>query len=222
MRGRGSSTRYGYRDRTHAGRMLAHHLGAYRGRDDVLVIALPRGGVPVAVPIAAFLHADLDIMLVRKLGTPEHPELAAGAIADSGGAVRNEEVIRSAGITEDRLLGIMEREREELRRRDVAYRSGRSPAPVAGRSVIVVDDGVATGATMRVALQALRRGGAASVVVATPVGPPEIGRMFPEADAVICPVTPRFFVGVGGAYDDFRQLTDAEVRAALDLERPHH
>lgn len=205
----------GFRDRDEAGRFLAEHLVDYAGRDDVTVLALPRGGVPVAVPVARRLGAPLDVFLVRKLGVPGRPELAAGAIADGGATVFNPDVIAAARISQADLDAVAETERRELDRRSAAYRAGRPQLEVAGRTVIVVDDGVATGATMKVAVRALRDLGAARIVVAVPVGPPEVHRRFGEADEVVCPLTPTYFPGVGGAYRDFRQLSDDDVRRAL-------
>ncbi|MFT4125608.1 MAG: phosphoribosyltransferase family protein [Gordonia sp. (in: high G+C Gram-positive bacteria)] len=207
-----------FADRADAGRLLARRLGRYRGRDDVVVLGLPRGGVPVAAPIAASLPALLDVFVVRKLGVPRQPELAAGAIA-GGVIVTNDDVIAAAGMTRADLDAVIGRERRELARREIAYRQGCPPLPVAGRTVIVVDDGVATGATMRVALRALRSQGVARLVVAVPVGPVGVAEQLTPADEVICLATPRRFRGVGGAYHDFAQCTDDEVRAALGGRR---
>ena len=208
-----------YPDRTAAGRALAAALGHLAGRAGLLVLGLPRGGVPVAAEVAVALHAPLDVLVVRKLGLPGRPELAMGAIAGVGGdveTVRNAEVIAGAEPDPAAVAEVLDRELTELRRREAAYRGGRPPARVQGRTVLVVDDGLATGATVRAAVAAVRRGDPARVVVAAPVGAAgsvqELGRV---ADEVVCPLTPRPFRAVGQAYDDFGETTDDEVRAAL-------
>src|SRR5947208_4128456 len=162
-----------FRNRTEAGRLLAERLRDYAGRDDVVVLALPRGGVPVAFEVARALDAPLDVFLVRKLGVPGHEELALGAIATGGTRVLNERVVHSLDLTEETIASIATQEQRELQRREGLYRDGRAPEPVAGRTVILVDDGVATGASMRAAALALRARGAGEVVVAVPVAPPE-------------------------------------------------
>ncbi|WP_082083978.1 phosphoribosyltransferase [Gordonia sp. LUNF6] len=206
-----------YRDRAHAGRVLAERLSSdLRGRDDTIVLALPRGGVDVAAPIAEDLRAPLDVYLVHKIGVPWEPEVAAGAIGADDAVVMNDDVLRATGLTPARLAEAVDAARTELRRRDAAYRDRRPQPVVAGRTVVLVDDGVATGATMNVAVRALRSRGAGRIVVAVPAGPVGTADMFPEADSVVCPYTPEDFIGVGGAYDDFAQLTDARVRSVLD------
>ena len=205
-----------YRDRVHAGRTMAEHLDAYRDRDDVVVLALPRGGVPVAAQVAEYLDVPMDVFLVRKLGVPAQPELAAGAISSDGAVVINDDVVRGTGMTPDDLDAVTARERRELGRREEAYRGERPMVEVRDKTVIVVDDGIATGATMRAAVRALRKLGAAAMVVAVPVGPPGVhDDLADDADHVICPSTPRSFGGVGSAYDHFEQLADDEVRSTL-------
>ena len=208
-----------FRDRDDAGRRLAAHLAGYAGRDDVIVLALPRGGVPVAYPVAHALRAPLDVFLVRKLGVPGHEELAMGAIASGGTRVLNEEVVRALGIPEETIDRVASAERAELARRERAYRGDRPALDVRGRTVIVIDDGLATGASMRAAVQALRRADAARLVVAVPLGAPETCAAFrDEADEVVCAIMPEPFHAVGLWYDDFSQTTDDEVREILARE----
>ena len=206
-----------FRDRTEAGRLLADRLGAYADRPDVLVLALPRGGVPVGYEVARALHAPLDVFLVRKLGAPGHGELAMGAIASGGVRVLNEGVVRGLGVTPEEIDAAAAAEQRELERRERAYRGGRPPLDVRGRTVILVDDGLATGSTMRAAVEALRRLGPARIVVAVPVGAPETCEEFhAEADDVVCARTPDPFYAVGLWYGDFSQTTDEEVRELLE------
>ena len=205
-----------FADRNKAGEALASALGSYRNRSDVLVMGLPRGGVPVAARVAAEIGAPLDLMVVRKLGTPGQEELAMGAIASGGGRVVNEDVVRELRISAETLDRVTERERRELRRRQEAYRGDRPFPDLTGRCVILVDDGVATGATMRAAVGAVRAVGAAEVVVAVPVAPGDAVLMLRrEADAVICLETPEPFMGVGRWYGDFGQTRDDEVVSLL-------
>lgn len=209
-----------FRDRTEAGRRLAEALADYRGSPDVLVLALPRGGVPVAYEAADGLGAELDVFVVRKLGVPGQEELAMGAIASGGIRVLNENVVQGIGISEDMLNRVTEKEQQELDRREQSYRGDRPFPPVEGRVVILVDDGLATGATMRAAVEAVRHRQPSEVVVAVPVAPPEtIDRLQQTADVVVCLETPRTFFSIGGWYEDFSQTTDAEVRALLERAR---
>ncbi len=205
-----------YRNRHEAGKVLGEFLAEYGGQADVIVLALPRGGVPVAFEVARRLEAPLDLMLVRKLGVPGHEELAMGALATGGARVTNPEVVRSLGISDDVLDAVTDRERAELQRRERAYRGDRPPPEVTGRQVLVVDDGLATGASMRVAVAALRQQNPARLVVAVPVAPPDTVRQFQhEGVEVVCPATPEAFAGVGKWYVDFDQTSDEEVRELL-------
>lgn len=205
-----------FRDRVDAGRALAAHLSAYAGRGDVLVLALPRGGVPVGYQVAQALGAPLDVYIVRKLGVPGHEELAMGAIASGGVRVLNQSVVQGLRIPPQVIDAVAARERTEMERREQEYRGGRPAPDVRGRTVIVVDDGLATGATMRAAAQALRQQGPARVVVAVPVAAEESCRELGSmVDEIVCSVTPEPFYGVGMWYEDFSQTTDAEVRDLL-------
>jgi predicted phosphoribosyltransferase len=206
-----------YRDRTHAGRELASKLGAYAGRPDVIVLALPRGGVPVAFEVATALRAPLDVFVVRKLGVPGHEEYALGAIATGGVRVVDERVVRATGVTREQLEAVTAAEQRELERRERQYRGDRLPPNVAGRTVVLVDDGLATGSTMRAAVEALRQEGAARVVVAVPIAPPETCDAFRDiADDIVCARTPEPFYAVGLWYEDFSQTSDEEVRELLE------
>lgn len=210
-----------FQNRRDAGRQLAARLAHHADRDDVLVLALPRGGVPVGYEVAEALGAPLDVFLVRKLGVPGHEELAMGAIASGGVRVLNDRVLRATGLTETDIAEVEEQEREELERRERAYRAGREPLDVRGETVILVDDGLATGSTMRAAVAALRRMHPARIVVGVPVGAPDTcAELAEEADEVVCAHEPEPFYGVGMWYDDFSQTTDDEVRELL--ARPDH
>jgi len=205
-----------FRDRTDAGRRLGQALSAYAGRDDLLVLGLPRGGVPVAAEIARLLGAPLDVLLVRKLGVPGHEELAMGAIAEGGATVVNKSVVDMLAVSDDVFRDVVDRETRELVRRQHLYRGSRTPPVVANRTVIVVDDGLATGATMEAAVAALRHLGPAAIVVAAPVGARETcARLRAVADEVVCVETPPDFGAVGAWYRDFTQTTDAEVRRLI-------
>lgn len=205
-----------FSDRAEAGRQLAEKLQKYAGRDDVTVLGLPRGGVPVAYEVAKRLHAPLDAFIVRKLGVPGFEELAAGAIASGGVRVLNDDVMRAIPHAEDAIEAVTARETAELERREQIYR-GERPAPeLRDRIVILVDDGLATGATMRAAVKALRQRGAARIIVAVPVGPQDTCReLAQKADETICLSTPEFFQAVGQYYEDFSQTTDEVVRELL-------
>jgi putative phosphoribosyl transferase len=206
-----------FRDRHHAGRYLAGKLAKYANRPDVLVFGLPRGGVPVAYEVARALRAPLDIFLVRKLGLPGQEELAMGAIASGGVRVLNEHVVRALGVPQDIIDSVAATEQEELARREQLYRGNRATPEVRGRTIILVDDGLATGSTMRAAVAALRQRGPARIVVAVPVGAPETCAEFQdEADEAICARTPEPFHAVGAWYQDFSQTTDDEVRDLLE------
>jgi predicted phosphoribosyltransferase len=203
-------------NRVEAGRALARSLSAYRGAPDAIVLALPRGGVPVGFEVAQALGLPLDVLVVRKLGLPGQPELAMGAIATGGALVLNEEVLRFAGGREVALEQVRQREQLELERRERQYRGGRPPLQLAGRTGILIDDGLATGATMEVAVRALRGLGATRIVVAVPVASSEArDRIAEVADEVVCLETPRFFSAVGQWYRDFGQTSDEEVSELL-------
>jgi len=211
-------------NRIEAGRQLAEKLDKYVGREDVTVLGLPRGGVPVAYEVAKRLRAPLDVFVVRKLGVPGFEELAAGAIASGGVRVLNEDVMRAIPHADEVIEAVTAREAAELERREQIYRQGRPPPELRGRIVILVDDGLATGATMRAAIKALRQRGVAKIVVAVPVGPPDTCREIEqEADETICLSTPAFFQAVGQYYEDFSQTSDEDVRELLSSaaqERP--
>ncbi|WP_448005298.1 phosphoribosyltransferase [Agromyces bauzanensis] len=206
-----------FKDRRDAGRRLAQ---AFEGREleRPVVLGLPRGGVPVAAELARALGAPLDVLVVRKLGLPRQPEVAMGAIGERGARVLNHDVLRSGGVSDEQLAAVERRERAELEARVDRFRGGAPTVDLTGRTAVVVDDGVATGATARVACMVARELGAASVILATPVGAPdsiaEIAAM-PEVDEVVCLSTPRGFMAVGMHYLDFSQTTDAEVQAIL-------
>src|SRR2546425_11005647 len=203
-------------DRTDAGRQLAEELLNFAGRDDVIVLALPRGGVPVAFEVAQRLGVSLDVFVVRKLGVPGHEELAMGAIASGGVRVLNEDVLYVLPDAQSIVEMVTAIEREELKRRERDYRADRPAPELEGRTVILVDDGLATGATMRAAAAALRQQGAAKIIVAVPVGAPTTCREIrDEVDDILCLHTPGSFMGVGQYYEDFSQTSDEEVRELL-------
>jgi predicted phosphoribosyltransferase len=212
---RRTSTRT-FRDRREAGRVLADELASYRDKEGVLVFGLARGGVPVAWEIAAALHAPLDVFLVRKLGVPRWSELAMGALASGGGVVMNDNVISSLHVTDEQVREVIASETAELVRREQAYRGGRPIADPRGKTVILVDDGIATGASMLAAVRAVRASGPESIVVAVPVGPQSTCRdLAQEADDVVCATMPPGFEAVGQVYADFHQVSDDEVRELL-------
>jgi predicted phosphoribosyltransferase len=205
-----------FHDRADAGRHLTRRLGKYANRPDVVVLALPRGGVPVAFEVAVALHAPLDVFLVRKLGLPGHPELAMGAIASGGVRVLNNDVVQALHIPEAVIDEVAVQEQLELKRREQAYRDGRPAPPVRGRTGILVDDGLATGSSMRAAVAALRQRGPSRIVVAVPVAAAETcATMQGEVDEIVCATTPEPFYAVGVWYEDFSQTSDAEVRQLL-------
>lgn len=205
-----------FRNRSEAGKYLATRLANFANRDDVLVLALPRGGVPVAYEVARALHAPLDIYLVRKLGVPGHEELAMGAIASGGVRVLNEDVVRYLRIPKSVIDSVAALELEELERREREYRGNRPEPDVRGKPVILIDDGLATGSTMRAAAEALRQQQPARIVVAVPVSAPQTCDEYRMGvDEIVCAVTPEPFYGVGQWYVDFSQTTDQEVRQLL-------
>jgi putative phosphoribosyl transferase len=205
-----------FRNRRDAGRILAQKLIDYAGRNDVIVLALPRGGVPVAYEVALALHAPLDIFIVRKLGLPGHEELAIGAIASGGVRVLNQDIIQYLNIPDALIDAVVQRELQELERREFAYRGNDPPLEVKDRTVILIDDGLATGASMRAAVAGLREKNPAHIVVAVPTAALETCEALePEVDQMICATTPEPFYGVGRWYEDFSQTTDEEVRMLL-------
>lgn len=209
-----------FRDRVDAGQKLAAKLTEYAGRDDVLVLALPRGGVPVAYEVAERLGAPLDVFLVRKLGVPGHEELAMGAIASGGTRVLNESVVGPLHISRRTIDEVAKVEQAELERREEAYRDDLPAPPIEGKTVILVDDGLATGATMRAAATALKEQNPRKLVIAVPVSSPRTCEEFEhEVDVVVCAATPEPFLGVGMWYRDFSQTTDEEVRQLLLANR---
>ncbi len=205
-----------FRDRSDAGRQVAWRLRRYENRDNVIVLALPRGGMPLGVEVARALNAPLDVFLVRKLGVPGQEELAMGSIASGGVQVENKEVIRMAGIVPEDIERVARKERQELKRREQVYRGDRSLPPIKEQIVILVDDGLATGASMRAAVQAVRQMRPKRLVVAVPVADPGVCRDFErEVDEIICVETPWPLHGVGAWYEDFHQVTDKEVQSML-------
>jgi putative phosphoribosyl transferase len=208
-----------FRDRTEAGKQLATRLSTYANRSDVLVVGLPRGGVPVAAEVAKKLHAPLDICLVRKLGVPGHKELAMGAIASGGVRVLNYDVLNWLGIFDETVNEVAARELRELERRDRAYRGNRPPLDVRDRTIILVDDGLATGSTMRAAIAAIRQQSPQRIVVAVPVGAPHAcDAIRGEADKVVCLMTQDPLYAIGIWYENFTQTTDEKVCKLLNLQ----
>jgi len=210
-----------FANRAQAGQALAARLEKYAGRDEVVVLALPRGGVPVAFEIAAYLHAPLDIMIVRKLGTPGHEELAMGAIASGGFCVMNPDVLSATRISDRELREVIDREQRELERRELALREGHPALKLEGRTVILVDDGIATGATMRAAAQAVHAQAPLRVIIATPVASPDTLReLAAEACEAVAVLTPSDLNSIGEWYLDFTQTSGAEVCSLLAKTRP--
>ena len=205
-----------FRDRTEAGKELARSLSSYANRADTLVLGLPRGGVPVAHEVAQALNLPLDICIVRKLGVPNYPELAMGAIASGGVRILNQDVIQEEAIPEEILAQVTADERRELQRREQAYRGDRPQPTIRDRTIIVVDDGLATGATMRTAIALLRSQRPKAIVVAVPIAPLSVCKLLDnEVDIVICLMTPDPFYAISLGYDNFTQVTDMEVRKLL-------
>ncbi len=214
-----------FHDRAEAGQLLAAKLSDYANRPDVLVLALPRGGVPVGYEVAKALTAPFDVFLVRKLGVPGHEELAMGAIASGGVLVLNEDVVDALRIPQQLIDLVAQREQQELERREQAYRADRPQPDVKGKTIILVDDGLATGSTMRAAIRALRECEPAKIIVAVPAASPDTCEAFrDEVDEIVCALTPEPFYAVGLWYEDFSQTTDEEVRDLLERSmrgRPH-
>src|SRR5574337_867712 len=208
-----------FKDRADAGRQLAQRLASFRGRN-VVVLGLPRGGVPVAYEVARALEAPLDVLVVRKLGVRFQPELAFGAIGEGGARVINDAVVRAAGLRPNDMAAVEREQQRELDRRVQRFRGGRDRIPVAGRVAVIIDDGIATGATAKTACQVARAQGAARVVLAVPIGPADTAETFaPFADEVVCLDTPAYFYAVGQGYHNFAQTSDDEVVALLDDAR---
>jgi predicted phosphoribosyltransferase len=216
-----ASPRKRYANRREAGVVLAGRLREFAGRSDVVVLGLPRGGIPVAFEVATALNAPLDVFVVRKLGLPGHPELAMGAIASGGVRVLNDELLGQLHVPASAIDAVARVERAELERRERAYRGARPAVPLDGRIVILVDDGLATGSTMRAAVLAIRRVLPSRIVVAVPVGARETCQALNQvADDVVCAVMPEPFNAVGAWYDNFEQTTDDEVRRLLAPQSP--
>jgi predicted phosphoribosyltransferase len=210
-----------FSDRTEAGRLLAAELGSHKLPPDVIVLALPRGGVPVGFEVAKALRAPLDVVVVRKLGVPWQPELAMGAIAGGSVEVLNEELIADLRVSRQEINAAVAKERAEVERREKLYRAGRPAPKLRGRAVLIVDDGLATGSTMLVATRYVRALKPAKIIIAIPVGSREAcDRLRKEADDFLCLATPEWFVAVGEWFRDFRQVSDAEVQRLL--EESHH
>lgn len=206
-----------FRDRHEAGRLLAERLSSFRGREDVIVLGVPRGGVVVGNEIARALEVSLDVYITRKIGVPYNPELAIGAVASDGQVVLDTNLIRRLGISQGYVDEEVERQKAEIQRRLEEYRGQRPPPELKGRTVILTDDGVATGATIRAAIQAIRAKNPAEIVLAIPVGPPEtVAELRAEADEVICLYTPSLFWAVGAFYIDFSQTSDEQVKNLLE------
>jgi predicted phosphoribosyltransferase len=210
----------GYKNRSDAGKRLAAKLQIYARRPDVVVLGLPRGGIPVAFEVARELQLPLDVFVVRKMGVPGHEELAMGAIASGGIRVLNEDVVRSLNISRETIESVEKTQSEELKRREQLYRGNRPGLDVRDLTILLVDDGLATGATMRAAVQALRRQKPVSIIVAVPAAAPEAcEELGEEADDIVCAITPDPFFSVGSWYQDFSQTTDEEVSQLLYLAR---
>ncbi|MGD9620906.1 MAG: phosphoribosyltransferase [Mycolicibacterium sp.] len=214
-----SNTPRTFRDRREAGRVLAVELAGRLDRigpQDLQVLGLARGGVPVGWEVASHLRAPLDVCLVRKLGVPQWPELAMGALATGGGVVLNDDLIRNLGIGDDQIRDAVARETRELHRRGQAYRADRGPLVLAGRTVVLVDDGIATGASITAAVRSVREAGPSRIIVGVPVGPESVcRRLLGDADEVVCSTMPADFGAVGQVFEDFHQVGDDEVRALL-------
>jgi putative phosphoribosyl transferase len=210
-----------FTDRQEAGRLLAERLNEYAGRNDVLVLGVPRGGIPVAFEVATALKAPLDVFVLRKLGVPGQEELAFGAITSQGARVIDREITQAVGLTDQEIELVTAAEKREAERRESAYRGGRPPLEVRGRIVILVDDGIATGSSMRAAIAVLRQMKPARLVIAVPVAPlATCNRLRREVDELVCPYTPEFFYAIGQFYLDFSQVEDEEVNDLLRRAAP--
>jgi len=206
-----------FRNREEAGEQLASRLSEYANRDDVFVLGVPRGGVPIAFKIATALNLPLDVFVLRKLGVPDHEELAFGAIGSGGVRVLDRAVVEAIGLSNAAIEKVTQAEKTELLRRERIYRGGRPPLDLRGKTVILVDDGIATGSSLRAGVRALRQIQPAAIVIAAPVAPQSaVNRLKGEVDDVVCVAVPEIFYGVGQFYDDFSQVTDEEVIKLLD------
>jgi len=206
-----------FENRRDAGKQLAKELSEFKGQNDAIVLGLPRGGIPVAYEVAKALELPLDVFIVRKLGVPGQPELAMGAIASGDIKVMNESVVRNAGISDQQIEEVAQKEKEELKKREKAYRGARPDIDLQGKTVLIVDDGLATGASMRAAISALREHNPKKIIAAIPTAPRDTCQEFEsEVDQIICLRTPSPFWGVGGSYQNFSQTTNEEVRTFLN------
>ena len=206
-----------FENRRDAGKQLAKELSEFKGQNDAIVLGLPRGGIPVAYEVAKALELPLDVFIVRKLGVPGQPELAMGAIASGDIKVMNESVVRNAGISDQQIEEVAHKEKEELKKREKAYRGARPDIDLQGKTVLIVDDGLATGASMRAAISALRKHNPKKIIAAIPTAPRDTCQEFEsEVDQIICLRTPSPFWGVGGSYQNFSQTTNEEVRTFLN------
>jgi len=206
-----------FENRRDAGKQLAKELSEFKGQNDAIVLGLPRGGIPVAYEVAKALELPLDVFIVRKLGVPGQPELAMGAIASGDIKVMNESVVRNAGISDQQIEEVAHKEKEELKKREKAYRGARPDIDLQGKTVLIVDDGLATGASMRAAISALREHNPKKIIAAIPTAPRDTCQEFEsEVDQIICLRTPSPFWGVGGSYQNFSQTTNEEVRTFLN------
>lgn len=209
-----------FKNRQEAGEALTKQLTAYQNQSDTYILALPRGGVPVAFEVAKVLHLPLDVYIVRKLGVPGHEELAAGAIASDGTLVLNTDIVDSLGLSTEEINAVIKIEREELDRRNKLYRKEAPFPDLTGKVIILIDDGLATGATMRAAITAIKKSKPTKIIVAVPVGMPDVCKILEnEVDQVICLLTPEPFYGVGTGYEDFSQTEDEEVIHLLQLAK---
>ncbi len=209
-----------FRDRRDAGSKLAEKLKNYKNRKEVLVLALPRGGVVTGFEVARYLHSPLDVLIVRKIGAPRQPELAAGAISETGAVVLNQDVVSGYGISKKYIDDAVAGQKEEIARRQKLYRKGESITSLEGKVIVLVDDGVATGATMKAAIEALKGEKIRKLVVALPVAPPETANELKKmVDEFVCLETPQYFMAVGNHYQDFEQVSDEEVVRLIEKSR---
>ncbi len=210
-----------FRDRLEAGRLLGDALAFLKGRKDVIVLAIPRGGVPVGWEVAAMIGAPLDIVITRKMGAPGNPELAVGAVTQDGEMILDDDVVRMLGVSKDYLNREAARQVEEVKERERKYRGARPYPELEGKTVVIVDDGIATGSTIRAAAESVRRRGAATIIIAAPVAPPHtVSELSKYADRVVCLSTPDYFSAIGQFYEDFEQVEDDVVKKILTGGQP--